>query len=60
MVLPILLYGSECWTLIEQEMCRIDTSEMHFLRTLAGYCLIDSKKEMKIQEKINTLMLLQE
>jgi hypothetical protein len=43
MVIPVLLYGSECWTLTEQ-ISRIVIVEMHFLMAVVEYCLIDEKQ----------------
>jgi hypothetical protein len=36
MIQPILLYGSECWTMRKQDEKRILTAEMSWLRKIAG------------------------
>jgi hypothetical protein len=62
LAIPILLYGSEAWTLKEQDKSRITAAEMKLLRKTAKYTWQDHKQnrditeELKIQpvmEKIN-------
>jgi hypothetical protein len=44
MVIPTLLYGSECWTLTKRQIRRLEAAEMRFLRSVAGYRLIDHRR----------------
>jgi hypothetical protein len=45
MAIPTLLYGSECWTLTRrQKKSRLEAAEMRFLRSVAGYRLIDHRR----------------
>jgi hypothetical protein len=37
MAAPVLLYGSETWALKRSDKRKIETSEMRFLRYVAGY-----------------------
>jgi hypothetical protein len=34
---PAVLYGSKCWTLTKQQLQQIESSEMRFVRSVAGY-----------------------
>jgi hypothetical protein len=34
---PTLAYGSEIWTTTEKQEAKIETAEMKFLRSVAGY-----------------------
>jgi hypothetical protein len=44
LAIPALIYGSEIWTLTQQDKSRLQSSEMKFLRRTAGYTLLDHKK----------------
>ncbi|PSN56618.1 hypothetical protein C0J52_11288 [Blattella germanica] len=44
MAIPILLYGSETWTLTSNQLRRIEAAEMKLLRILAGYTLYNHKR----------------
>jgi hypothetical protein len=37
LAVPSLLYGSECWYLTKQQFQQFESSEMRFLRSVAGY-----------------------
>jgi len=70
LALPVLLYGSETWTIIARDARRITAAEMKYMRRRAGYTWTDYKtkfthcKEVKnntnfgqitgIQEKLDT------
>jgi hypothetical protein len=41
LALPVLLYGSETWTIRAREARRISAAEMKFMRRTAGYTWID-------------------
>jgi hypothetical protein len=47
---PALLYGSECWTLLQREKSRINSSQMRVLRSLSGVTLRDRIKSKKIRK----------
>ncbi|PSN30890.1 hypothetical protein C0J52_26967 [Blattella germanica] len=58
MAIPILLYGSETWTLTSNQLRRIETAEMKLLRPLAGYTLYDHKRNDDIRTKLNMTPIL--
>jgi hypothetical protein len=39
MPIPVLMYGSENWSLNQSDKRKIEAAEMRFLRTMAGYTL---------------------
>ena len=41
MTVPVLMYGSEKWSLNRSDKSKIETAENKFLRTMAGYTLWD-------------------
>jgi hypothetical protein len=41
MAVPVLLYGSEIWTLRERDWNRIKATEMKYLRTVKGCTRLD-------------------
>jgi len=45
--LPILLYGSQIWTLREKDKKRLTSKEIKFLRRTSGYNILHYKR-MKI------------
>jgi hypothetical protein len=47
MAISTLLYGSECWTLTKRQKSRLEAAEMHFLRSVAGYRLIDHRHKRR-------------
>jgi hypothetical protein len=53
MAMPTLLYGSECWTLTKRQKSRLEAAEMRFLRSVAGYRLIDHRRNEGIREELN-------
>jgi hypothetical protein len=50
LVLPILLYGSEIWTVKQCDKNRLRTAEMKYLRQTAGYTLLNHKRNEEILE----------
>jgi hypothetical protein len=42
---PVLMYGSENWSLNRSYKRKIGAGEMRFLRPMAGYTLLDKKKK---------------
>jgi hypothetical protein len=59
LAIPTLIYGSEIWTLTQQDKSRLKASEMKFLRRTAGYTLLDHKKNEDILQKLNTTSVLE-
>ena len=43
MAVPVLMYGSENWSLNRSDKRKIEAAEMRFLRPMAGYTLWDKK-----------------
>ncbi|PSN31081.1 hypothetical protein C0J52_25365 [Blattella germanica] len=58
MAIPILLYGSETWTLTSNQLRRIEAAEMKLLRPQAGYTLYDHKRNADIRTKLNITPIL--
>ena len=67
LALPVLLYGSETWTIKARDARRITAAEMKYMRRRAGYTWTDDKTNYKgiknntnsgqitgIQEKLDT------
>ena len=52
LVLPIILYGSENWTLTALQRRRIEAAEMKLLRPVAGYTLYDHKTNDYIRREL--------
>jgi hypothetical protein len=50
MAIPILLYGSECWTLTKRQKSRLEAAEMRLPRSVAGYRLIDHRRNEDLRE----------
>jgi ABC-type ATPase involved in cell division len=46
--LPVLLYGSETWTVKAREVRRITATEMKYVRRTAGYIWTDYKINSQI------------
>ena len=44
MAVPVLMYGSENWSLNRSDKRKIEAAEMIFLRPMAGYTLWDKKE----------------
>ena len=44
MAVPVLMYGSENWSLNRSDKRKIEAAEMRFLRPTAGCALWDKKK----------------
>lgn len=47
LAVPTLIYGSEIWTLRKEDVTKLTTSEMKFLRKTAGYTLMIANKTKK-------------
>ena len=57
LAVPMLLYGSECWTLNKELIRRLEVAEMKFLRFVAGYTLMDKKKNEDIRRELKIFNL---
>jgi hypothetical protein len=55
MAIPTLLYGSEYWTLTKRQKSRLEAAEMRFLRSVAGYRLIDHRRNEDIREELQII-----
>ena len=53
MSIPTITYGSETWTVNNKNKKRIQSAEMRFLRSVAGYRLTDRKRNIEIREELN-------
>ena len=53
MAVPTLMYGSEVWSLTTTQYKRLEAAEMKLLRPVAGYTLLDHKRNEDIREEIN-------
>jgi len=62
LALPVLLYGSEIWTVTASDARRITAAEMKYMRRTAGYTGTDYKrnaqiaKELKIEPILDKLL----
>ena len=50
---PLLLYGCENWTLTADQLRQIESSEMRFLRFVAGCTLLDHRRSEDIRRELN-------
>ena len=53
LALPVLLYGSETWTVKARDARRITAAEMKYMRTV-GYIWADYKTNAQIAKKLKT------
>jgi hypothetical protein len=54
-VMPVLCCGSECWTLAKEQMNRMKTAEMYFLRAVMRCHLSDKKLNEGIRKELHVL-----
>ena len=52
MAVPVLMYGSENWSLNQSDKRKIEAAEMRFLRPMAGYTLWEKKRSSDIREQL--------
>ena len=52
MAVPVLMYGSENWSLNRSDKRKIENAEMRFLGPMAGYTLWDKKRSSDIREQL--------
>ena len=52
MAVPVLMYGSENWSLNRSDKRKIEAAEMRFLRPKTGYTLSNKKRNSDIREQL--------
>ena len=52
LALPVLLYGSETWTIKARDARRITAAEMNYMRRTAGYTWTDCKTNLHIAKEL--------
>jgi len=52
LALPVLLYGSETWTIRARNVRRITAAEMKYMRRTAGYIWTDYKTNVQIAKEL--------
>ena len=57
MAVPLILYGSEFWTLTKAQERRIEAVEMKFPTSVAGYTRLDMRRNEDIREELNIFKL---
>jgi hypothetical protein len=58
LALPVLLYGSETWTIKARDARRITAAEMRYMRT-AGYIWTDYKTNTQIAKELKITSILE-
>jgi len=58
LALPVLLYGSEIWTIKTTDARRITAAEMKYMRRTAGYTWTDYKPNTQITEELKITLIL--
>ena len=58
LALPVLLYGSETWTIKARDARRITAAEMKYMRRTAGYTSTDYKTNTQITKEIKMTLIL--
>ncbi|KAJ4435844.1 hypothetical protein ANN_18463 [Periplaneta americana] len=49
---PVLMYGSDAWSVRNSDVQRLTTVKMRFLRRIAGYSLLDHKRNELIAKEL--------
>jgi hypothetical protein len=57
LALPVLLYGSETWTIKASDARRITAAEMKYMRRTAGYTWTDYKTNAQIAKELKITIL---
>jgi hypothetical protein len=52
MAVPVLMYGSEAWTIKKRDISRIQSAEMKFLRSVKGCTRMDHIRNEEIRTEI--------
>ena len=58
LALPVLLYGSETWTIKARDARRITATEMTYMRRTAGYIWTDYKTDAQIAKELKITSIL--
>jgi len=58
LALPVLLYGSETWTIKVRDARRITAAVMKYMRRTAGYTWTDYKTNTQIAKELKTTPIL--
>ena len=58
LALPVLLYGSETWTIKARDARRITAAEMKYMRRTAGYSWTDYKTNAQIAKELKITPIL--
>jgi len=58
LALPVLLYGSETWTIKTSDARRITAAEMKYMRRTAGYTWTDYKTNVQIAKELKITPIL--
>ena len=58
LALPVLLYGSETWTIRARDARRITAAEMKYMRRTAGYTWTDYKTNTQIEKELKITPIL--
>jgi len=53
LVMPVLLYGAECWTMRKEDERRLLTMEMSCLRRMLGVTRLNRIKNEEIRKRVN-------
>jgi hypothetical protein len=57
MAVPMLTYASENWTINRSEKKKIESAEMEFLRSVAGYTLLDQTRSTDTRSELKIFNL---
>jgi len=58
LALPVLLYGSETWTIKARDARRITAAEMKYMRRTAGYIWTDNETNAQISKELKITQIL--
>jgi hypothetical protein len=58
LALPVLLYGSETWTIKARDVRRISAAEMKYMRRTAGHTWTDYKTNKQIVKELKITPIL--
>ena len=58
LAIPVLLYGSETWTVKASDARRITAAEMNYMRRTAGYTWTDYKTDAQISKELKITPIL--
>jgi hypothetical protein len=52
MTIPVMIYGTDNWSLNRSDKRKIEAAEMRFLRPTVGCSLLDKKRSSDIREQL--------